>query len=163
MDQAAFRAFYQNTAPRLRTYIAQSCGSAEAADDILQEVFVRFLRVAQKGDEKGMRAYLYRTANSIIIDNWRRHKREMAWSLKMPFPGGASMPWEIDDDVKSAFAELNAQQRSLLWLAYVEGYDHREIAAAVGVREKSVRVLLFRARRALAGLLERAGIGPEVA
>jgi RNA polymerase sigma-70 factor (ECF subfamily) len=121
------------------------------------------VRAPQKDDERRMRAYLYRTANSIIIDDWRRRKRETAWSLKMPFPVGPSSPREIDDDVKNAFAELNAQQRSLLWLAYVEGRDHREIAVAVGVKEKSVRVLLFRARRALAGLLERAGIGPEAA
>jgi DNA-directed RNA polymerase specialized sigma24 family protein len=49
----------------------------------------------------------------------------------------------------------------LLWLAYVEGFDHREIAAAKGVAEKSVRVLLFRARKALAAILSRAGLGPE--
>jgi DNA-directed RNA polymerase specialized sigma24 family protein len=45
----------------------------------------------------------------------------------------------------------------------VEGCDHREIASAVGVKEKSVRVLLFRARKALSNLLQRAGFGPEVA
>jgi DNA-directed RNA polymerase specialized sigma24 family protein len=48
-------------------------------------------------------------------------------------------------------------------LPHVEGMDHREIAAAAGLKEKSVRVLLFRARKALAAVLERAGLGPEVA
>jgi RNA polymerase sigma-70 factor (ECF subfamily) len=42
-----------------------------------------------------------------------------------------------------------------LWLAYFEGFDHGEIAAALGLREKSVRVLLFRARRKLALILKR--------
>jgi RNA polymerase sigma-70 factor (ECF subfamily) len=42
-----------------------------------------------------------------------------------------------------------------MWLAYVEGADHREIAAALGLRERSVRVLLHRARRKLATLLRQ--------
>jgi RNA polymerase sigma-70 factor (ECF subfamily) len=42
-----------------------------------------------------------------------------------------------------------------MWLAYVEGADHREIAAALGLRERSVRVLLHRARRKLAALIQR--------
>ena len=47
-------------------------------------------------------------------------------------------------------------------LAYVEGFEHREIATAVGVNEKSVRVLLFRARRKLARTLESSGLAPSV-
>lgn len=50
----------------------------------------------------------------------------------------------------------------MLWLAHVEGRDHREIAEMIGVGHASVKVLLFRARRKLSALLERAGIGPEV-
>jgi hypothetical protein len=41
---------------------------------------------------------------------------------------------------------LKPAERALLWLAYVEGFDHSEIAAA-GIRSKSIRVLLFRARQ----------------
>src|SRR5204863_3295687 len=113
--------------------------------------------------ERGMHAYLYRTANSVIVDNWRRHQREIERNLEFPFRRGQAAAHYVDDDLETAFVQLNPQQRSLLWLAYVEQCDHREIAAAVGVKEKSVRVLLFRARKALAGLLQRSGIGPEVA
>ncbi len=162
MDQAAFKAFYQKTAPRLRAYIARSCGSIDSADDILQEVFLKFLRIQNKMDEHGMRAYLYRTADSLIVDNWRRRQREMAGNLQLPLRGERPGR-DMDDDVRILFSQLKPQQRSLLWLAYVEGCDHREIAAAAGVKERSVRVLLFRARKALVGLLQRAGIGPEVA
>jgi RNA polymerase sigma-70 factor, ECF subfamily len=162
MDQAAFRAFYDKTAPRLRAYIARSCGSVETADDILQEVFLKFLRMPDKTDERSMRSYLYLTANSLIIDNWRRREREITRSLQRPVRDEPPRH-DLDDDVRSIFAQLKPQQRSLLWLAYVEKCDHREIAAASGIKERSVRVLLFRARKALAGLLQRAGIGPEVA
>jgi RNA polymerase sigma-70 factor (ECF subfamily) len=41
-----------------------------------------------------------------------------------------------------------------LWLAYVEGMSHAEIAEATGLRAMSVRLLLFRARRRAATLLQ---------
>jgi DNA-directed RNA polymerase specialized sigma24 family protein len=40
--------------------------------------------------------------------------------------------------------------------------DHREISRALGLSRGSIKVLLFRARRRLAGVLDRMGIGPEV-
>ena len=59
------------------------------------------------------------------------------------------------------FEHLKTQEQTLLWLAYVEGFDHREIALALQLREKSVRVMLFRARKKLAGMLSKQGLGPE--
>jgi RNA polymerase sigma-70 factor (ECF subfamily) len=45
----------------------------------------------------------------------------------------------------------------MLWLAYVEGADHREIAEALELRAGSIRVLLHRARKKLARLIESTG------
>jgi RNA polymerase sigma-70 factor, ECF subfamily len=162
MDQAEFKVFYQQVAPRLRAYIARSCGSIDVTDDLLQEVFLRFLRAQDRLHESGLRTYLYRTADSVITDYWRRDQRERARNVKMQRPDGFQEGNE-GNEVKSAFARLKPQQRSLLWLAYVEGCDHREIAAAAGISERSVRVLLFRARKAFLGMLQTLGIGPEVA
>jgi DNA-directed RNA polymerase specialized sigma24 family protein len=82
MEQTDFRAFYQKTAPRLRMYIARSCGSVDLADDILQEVYLRFLRAASlRADDKSRRAYLYRIADSIVIDHFRRLRRENSGML----------------------------------------------------------------------------------
>jgi len=57
---------------------------------------------------------------------------------------------------------LKPRERALLWLAYAEGMDHREIGRALGLSRGSIKVLLFRARRRLGGVLDRMGIGPEV-
>jgi RNA polymerase sigma-70 factor (ECF subfamily) len=162
MDQASFRIFYEKTAPSLRAYIHKSCGSIDLADDILQGAFLRFLRTApQLTNEAAMRSYLYRTADRLLIDDWRRRKREQRWSLEMLFHKEPVSRRDDDDEMSQAFRQLKPQQRRLLWLAYVEGMDHREVAAAAGVREKSVRVLLFRARKALAAILKRAGFRQE--
>ena len=52
------------------------------------------------------------------------------------------------------FAQLTKRERALLWLAYVEGNSHAEIAVTLGLRRQSVKVLLFRAKRRLRDLLE---------
>ena len=165
MEQAAFCSFYQKTAPALRSYIVRVCGSMEVADDILQEVFMRFLAKAPSHlSEPEMRGYLYRTAETVIVNQFRRSKRELerdhaAYAQR---PDVVSTAW-AGDEVHLALSQLKPQQRMLLWLAYVEEFDHREIAVAAGIREGSVRVLLFRARKTLARLLTLAGLGPEAA
>ena len=161
MDQSEFRTFYKETAPALRAYICRSCGSLDLADDILQDTFIRFLRAAPPGlDDKAQRAYLYRTAERVTVDHWRKGKRQRG--LLERFIGEKAYSRnETAGDTSRIFRQLKPRDRSLLWLAYVEGFDHREIAAASGVNEKSVRVMLFRARQAFEELLRRAGLAPE--
>jgi RNA polymerase sigma-70 factor (ECF subfamily) len=161
MDEAAFHIFYRETAPMLRAYIRRASGDAALADDILQEAFYRFLRADLPVTEKFQRkAYLYRIANSLLSDHWRRLKRERRWSLANVLAGGTVQKAERDGDAMRVFRALKPQEQSLLWLAYVEGFDHREMALALDLKEKSVRVLLFRARKKLAGLLRKQGLGP---
>jgi RNA polymerase sigma-70 factor (ECF subfamily) len=69
-------------------------------------------------------------------------------------------PSHLAYDLGRLFGRLKPQQRALLWLAYVEGFDHGEIAAMLDLREGSVRVLLHRTRRKMAGILTSHGFGP---
>jgi RNA polymerase sigma-70 factor (ECF subfamily) len=55
--------------------------------------------------------------------------------------------------MRQAFERLKLRERDLLWLAYVEGASHHEIADRTGLKPASVRLLLYRARRRLAGLI----------
>ena len=52
---------------------------------------------------------------------------------------------------------LKPRERSLLWLAYAQGWSHEEIAGAIGVKTGSLKQMLHRARHRLATLLERGG------
>jgi RNA polymerase sigma-70 factor (ECF subfamily) len=56
-------------------------------------------------------------------------------------------------DLGRAMARLRPREREMLWLAYAQGSNHRDIAGTLGVKTESVRLLLFRARRKLADLL----------
>jgi len=164
MDQAAFRSFYLKTAPALRAYIARGVGSLHAADDVLQDAFMRFLAKApQTLSEAEMRGYLYRTAETLIVDRWRQRRRERDRDQAAAELREETVEPDFGGDVDRAFRALHPRQRSLLWMAYVEELDHREIAAANGVGEKSVRVLLSRAREAFAKVLNRLSLRPEAA
>jgi RNA polymerase sigma-70 factor (ECF subfamily) len=156
MDQDEFTAFYHETAPVLRGYIRRVSG--EAADDLLQETYLRFLRAKPPAEDRAaLKAYLYTTATAAIYDRWRKLRRERLWSLAFRFreevPAAAG-----DGDVTRCFQKLKPRERALLWLAYVEGYAHGEIAGTLDLSEKSVKVLLFRARRNLERILRQNGL-----
>jgi len=162
MDEAAFQDLYQTTAPVLRAFIRRATRDAALADDIFQETFYRFLRANLPAlERRQMKAYLYRTAMSLLSDHWRRLQRERRWRLGMLFAKPTVETNLVGGDVERLFGQLKPQEQALLWLAYVEGFDHREIAAALQVQERSVRVLLFRARKRLVDILTKAGFAPE--
>ena len=162
IQKAAFHNFYRETAPKLWSYIRRVSGDSALADDIVQETFFRFLRAELPMlEQPQLKAYLYRTASALVSDHWRRTKRERQWSLRTIFPTETSENRELGQDMSRCFERLKPQEQMLLWLAHVEGLDHREIARALQLKEKSVRVLLFRARRKLAGILTKQGLGPQ--
>jgi RNA polymerase sigma-70 factor (ECF subfamily) len=171
VDEATFLAVYERNASALRGYLRRISGDPAACDDLLQETFLRFYgsRPELRG-ERETRAYLFRIATNLATDHWRRRSRrseapsltgtlpEPAQSSQVP---GLEEQWMRRRDVERAYARLAVRERAMLWLAYVEGCDHAEIAERIGARRTSVRVLLFRARRKLARLLERSGLAPE--
>lgn len=142
------------------SYIRRASGDSALADDLLQETFHKFLRADRPElQPPQMKAYLYRTAMSLLSDHWRRAKRERQWSLRTIFRTETSEDAELKQDVSRVFERLKPQEQTLLWLAYVEGFDHGEIAATLELKEPSVRVLLFRARKKLAGMLTGESLG----
>jgi RNA polymerase sigma-70 factor (ECF subfamily) len=160
MDEPAFDLFYKSTARPLWAYIHRVSGDAALADDILQESYYRFLRASLAGmDEAQMKSYLYKIATNLLNDHWRNRKRERQQVPEVNNETATTEYAAQSHDMARAFEQLNTQQRSLLWLAYVEGNEHSEIAQILGLREKSIRVLLFRARHKLADILKQKDSG----
>ena len=163
IDESGFEALYHRTAAPLRAYVARVIGSAARADDIVQEAYLRLLRTRLPIDDpEQLRAYLFRIASNLINDHWRQERRERKSAEHRPRESDHVNPdLALRLDMTRLFEQLRPQQRQLMWLAYVERADHREIAAALGLRERSVRVLLHRARRKLATLLQERGAARE--
>lgn len=158
MDEEAFRGFYDRTARALRAYLSRVTGDRALADDLLQESYYRFLR-ARGGyeSEAHRRNTLFRIATNLIHDSRRRARKvpPLANIDSEPVPSGPCQTEATDRaaDLRRAMASLKPRERALLWLAYAQGSSHREIAESLGVRAGSIKLLLFRARRRLAGLL----------
>jgi len=162
LGDAAFRIFYQQHARAVWSYLYRVTGNAAQADDVMQEAFCRFLTAPVAGlEESEQRAYVFRIASNLAIDHWRRSRREEALADQpdRPEPGApGGQPTARELDVTRTLGEMKPRERALLWLAYVEESGHDEIAVSLGLAPKSVRVLLFRARRKLASLLRQRGI-----
>ena len=161
MDEAAFRHLYQRTARPLRAYLMRSCGDLALADDLLQEAYLRMLRSGFKGEDDDHRKnYLFRIASNLLRDHFRRRKPETDQLPEQDESAGHDRAIHLRSDVGGAMAELTPRDRQMLWLAYVEGASHEEIAKALGLRTASIRSMLFRARQRLAKQLQARGLRP---
>jgi RNA polymerase sigma-70 factor (ECF subfamily) len=154
--QAEFEAFYARTARTLHGYLCRLSGDSATADEVLQETYIRMLN-APAMDDLPRKGYLYKTATNLLRDRWRKLKREQKLWEMSEFTEHVHQKFNLPMDMASVFERLSAQERAILWLAHVEEMSHKEIGAILGVKEKSVRVMVFRAREKAKDLLQKAG------
>jgi RNA polymerase sigma-70 factor (ECF subfamily) len=160
LDERTFHVLYGRTAAPLRAYVARTMGRADHADDIVQETFLRLLRTPlATRDLDELRAYAFRVASHLVVDHWRARKHESPAPIAEPATHDPDQGLRVD--VGRLFARLKPRERQLVWLAHVEQANHQEIADALGLRPRSIRVLLSRARAKLAALLRAHGHGRE--
>ena len=160
LDEARFGDVYRAVSRPLWSYLRRMTDSPALADDLLQETFTRLLVQAHAPEgDAALRAWLFRVATNLAIDAMRRGKREVPAETVAEAASPSSRDERPDPllarEMGRAFGTLESRERALLWLAYVEDAPHRDIAGALGVKESSVRVLLFRARKKLAGVFTR--------
>ncbi len=159
LDEDSFRGFYERTARVLWAYLARVTEPREA-DDLLQETYYRFLRARGRYESDAHRRNaLFAIATNLARDRSRRRRVDpvaTAATAGAEVLAARAVPAASADerhDLTRALARMKPRERGLLWLAYAQGWSHREIAGALGVSVASVKPLLFRARRRLAGLL----------
>jgi len=165
LDEEMFAAFYERTSRALWAYLSRMTRDPHMADDLLQETYYRFLRARGTYEsEAHRRNSLFRIATNLMHDSHRRRRHMPTASISDGEEPAA--PRTGDDiarqsdaraDLNRAMAAMKPREREMLWLAYGQGSSHREIAAALGLRTGSIKLLLFRARRKLAGLMGHAG------
>lgn len=161
MDEDAFRSFYDRTARGLWSYLSRLTGDRQLADDLLQESYYRFLRAARAYDSDAHRRNsLFQIATNLAHDARRRRVLHQlpdeADHPALTASGDHARATERRADLSRAIARLTPRERALVWLAYVQGESHRDIADTLGLKAASIRLLLFRARRKLAAFLRGA-------
>jgi RNA polymerase sigma-70 factor (ECF subfamily) len=160
MDQDTFRQIYERTARPLWVFLWRRTSDSQLADDLLQETYYRFLR--NRGtyeSDAHRRNYLFRIATNLANDAYRAPRMD-----HVSLSNGEEHPLASNDpdiasrnqrrtDLERAMSRLPVRQRDALWLAYVEGSSHEEIAGILGMKVASIKLLLFRARQKMVKLL----------
>ena len=154
MDNDAFTEFYQLHARALWAYIKAVTRSAQLADDLSQEAFLRFYGATSvhSSSDAHRKHYLFRIATNLIHDEYRRRRPDAEPVVSVPDRSAAVEAKDITD---KALAQLKPRDRSLVWLAYAEGAGPAEIAAATGYTNGTARVMLHFARKRMAAAVEK--------
>lgn len=160
-EEQALIEIYDRFSPELYRYAMRLLGNADLAEECVAETFSRLLNALKdgKGPREYLRAYLYRVAHNWVSDLYRRGPAP-------PLPLDAELHADADgnpsraaqdaldrEQVRGALAELTAEQRQVIVLRYIEGWENGEIARAMGKKEGAVRALQHRALNALRRLL----------
>lgn len=158
-DEEALGMLMARFAPSLMRYATHFLGSADDADDVLQEVFLRAegaIRRGQRPDQ--LPAWLYR----ITVNRCRTARRRW-WSLmRSPAPegilaaqeaGGGPDGWIWREEIAIALAALTPPLREAFLLKHVEGFSYEEMAAATGASQPALKMRVSRACEQLRGRL----------
>ncbi len=96
----------------------------------------------------------------LVRDRFRRSKGRTEPLGDVASGGDAEKTAHLRADLGRLLLRLKPRDREILWLAYVEGSSHQEIAQIIGLKTASIRPMLFRARQKLARLLRLTGLAP---
>lgn len=125
--------------------------SKHDADDIFQEVFLRYHRSAPLFEsDQHEKAWLLKVTLNCAKSFFRSPWRQRMIPLEDTYVYTNPKESEIDD----ALAQLPAKYRTVVHLHYYEGYTTEEIAEITGTKPATVRTQLTRARQKLANLLK---------
>lgn len=160
LETQALIQIYDLYSDEIYRYAVRLSGDPDLAEECVAETFARLLEAFQhgRGPRQFLRAYLYRIAHNWLTDQLRASRRTV--SLEE-----ASSPIASDDPaleaeerirqqiVREALLQLTPDQRQVIILRYVEGWDLEEIARAVQKPIGAVKALQHRAIARLRRLL----------
>jgi len=143
------------------------CGDAEAAEDVGQEVFLRFLRRPDAYDpRRPFKAWILTVARNMCHDRYRREfaraKYQRIAGVERHYgPRPATLPLEEatlregQAELRRAIAELPSQFKEAYVLCAVRGMSYDEAAGICGCPPKTLSTRLARARKQLRARMER--------
>ena len=150
-----FKIFYQKYSQGFWYFILKICGDENMADDIFQESLFKFIKAAPvKLNEYQQKSYLYKIATRLIIDQRRKLQIEKKYLLE-GYREQKNENLLAAIDMEKIFALLKPKEKTMVWLAYIEEYSHKEIADMMSIKEKGIRVQLHRIRRKVAEKLKK--------
>jgi RNA polymerase sigma-70 factor (ECF subfamily) len=149
-DEVEFDLLFRRYWSELNVFAYRRLRDREAAADVVQDGFMRFLSWKTDSLEQSYspRLFLWRVVANLTVDLGRQKRRrgeatpidDVSWQLVDPAPS-PEMRLEAQqqlDLVRRALDELTYEQRTSLLLNRVEGLTHAEIADRLGVSASMV-------------------------
>jgi len=162
-DRAAFDSLYQAVSPKLFSVVMRILKERSAAEDALQEVFVKIWQKASsyRAGQQAPMAWLVTIARNHSIDVIRANKRvhddiEDHYDLKSadPTPEQASIASGERGRINNCLEELEPQKAEAVVSAYVEGYSYQELAERYAIPLNTMRTWLRRSLMSLKDCLD---------
>jgi RNA polymerase sigma-70 factor (ECF subfamily) len=158
-SQADISTLYRRHVALVRNCALRILGEPAAAEDVAQEVFIRFLRHRDRGgDERDTAAFLYRTSTHLAINRLRdARRRNTLHEAHVPQEEPES-PRSPEDGLmlRKVLAEADEEQAQIAACYFIHGMEHEEIATLLGIPRRTVgrRLEKFRehAERMLQGI-----------
>lgn len=124
----------------------------EDAEDLTSEVILKMVR-SLKTQHGNFLAWIYRIANNTIIDFYRRRSRRpeiSIESLKQDLPG-PELAKDIltENSLRKALNNLTPDQAQVITLRFLQDYTNQEVAQIMGKTVGAVKVIQYRALKAL--------------
>jgi RNA polymerase sigma-70 factor (ECF subfamily) len=161
-EPAAFDELIDRWHPGVWRYARRMAGSDDAADDAVQDVWLRVVRGLPRLDDPGrIRAWIFGIARRVLMDRLRARYATPAMA-DVELDTLEQTATEDDDlqtrlaEVELALATLPVIERDVLALFYLEELSLAEVAAVVGVPVGTVKSRLFRARQLLRAVVNQA-------
>lgn len=151
----ACQAWYEAHGRAIYGYLRFHLPSADEAEDLTAEVFLRAVRAEHRFDpaRASARTWLLRIARNALFDHQRRERRrrEVPLGMMRDLRSDAPSPeervlWEEEvGRLLSAVAGLGDRDREIIGLRYGSGLSTHEVAEILGVGEPAARTRLWRA------------------
>jgi len=149
-DEEALRKIFDLYSSLIYNYALRLCGDSMEADNVVGDTFALLLEqfAKGKGPDSNLRSYLYQTAYRLIIDHSRERKRfgmiELVEQTKdefSPVAYQAEQDLQMESLVRIMNTQLSPDQRHVLLLRFVEGFNVEETARIVGKSIANVKVI----------------------
>lgn len=159
-DELAAEMLWARFAARLTAYarVLLPSGYASSAEDVVQGVFVKVLRMRRgqlRRVEDGA-AYLFRVTRNEAVNAGRGELRERARRRVVEARGEGMLEREDVRRVLGAIEGLVYEQREVILLRYIGGLTNGQVAEALGVNRNTVA---SRARLGMEKLRDELGVG----
>ena len=147
----------------LLRYASRVLNNEDAAQDVVQEAFIRLHGNMEKIARRGvqLKGWLFRTTHNAAVDHIRKESRRRLLHQRQSAQAEPYAPDPADDREDLVLQHLNVlkpKEREVLVLRLQEGMSYKEIAAVLSRSEGYVGTLIHTATKKLTQSLRQAGV-----